>query len=51
MAKAGSKGTMTTKAAARIASATARSGNGMVPKGSFSARATRAAAKNTTQGK
>ena len=36
---------MTTKAAARIQSATAKSGNGSVSKASFAARATRAASK------
>ena len=38
---------MTTSAAARIVSSTARNGNGSVPKGSFAARATSAAARNT----
>lgn len=36
---------MTARDAARIQSATARAGGGTVPKGSFAARATRAAAK------
>ncbi|NJM32591.1 MAG: hypothetical protein HC848_06710 [Limnobacter sp.] len=40
-----SKTPMTQDAAARIQSATARSGNGGVPKGSFAARAQAAAAK------
>lgn len=42
-----SKTKMTSKAAARITSATAKSGNGSVTKGSFAARATSTAAKNS----
>jgi len=42
-----SKSKMTTSAAARVQAATAKSGNGSVPKGSFAARATSAAAKNS----
>lgn len=38
---------MTPKAAARIQSSTSRSSGGTVPKGSFAARATSAAAKNS----
>ena len=38
---------MTPEAAARIQSATAKSNVGTVPKGSFSSRASSAAAKNT----
>lgn len=38
---------MTTQAAARIQGATAKAGNGQVAKGSFGARATAAAARNT----
>lgn len=38
---------MTLEAAARIQSATAKSNGGTVPKGSFSSRASSAAAKNT----
>jgi len=37
---------MTPKAAAKIQSATAKANGGSVPKGSFAARAQRAAAKN-----
>ncbi|PPK92778.1 hypothetical protein LY01_02864 [Nonlabens xylanidelens] len=42
-----SKSKMTTNAASRIQSATAKSGNGSVSKGSFAARASRAAATNS----
>jgi hypothetical protein len=42
-----SKTKMSTAAAARITSATAKAGNGSVPKGSFAARATSSAAKNS----
>jgi hypothetical protein len=45
------KSPMTPAAAARIQSATAKTNNGQVSKGSFAARATSAAAKNTNQGK
>lgn len=45
MAKSNS-GKMSGKAAARIQSATAKNNGGKVPKGSFSTRAQRAAAKN-----
>ncbi len=38
---------MTPEAAARIQSVTAKSNGGTVPKGSFSSRASSAAAKNT----
>ena len=41
------KGSMSSKAASRIQSSTAKSGGGKVSKGSFAARAQRAAAKNT----
>ncbi len=41
------KTTMTQAAAARIQSATARTNNGVVSKGSFAARAQAAAASNT----
>ena len=37
---------MTTKAAARIQSSTAKQNNGTVPKGSFAAKAQKAASKN-----
>ncbi|QQS88288.1 hypothetical protein [Fusobacterium canifelinum] len=40
-------GKMTPEAAARIQSATVKSNGGTVPKGSFSSRATSAAAKNS----
>ena len=39
---------MTPKAAAKIQSATAKANGGSVPKGSFAARAQRAAAKNSS---
>lgn len=42
---------MTPEAAARIQSATAKSNGGTVPKGSFSSRASSAAAKNSVKGK
>lgn len=42
-----SKSKMTTADAARIQSATAKSNGGSVPKGSFAARATSAAAKGS----
>ncbi|WP_417371479.1 hypothetical protein [Gelidibacter japonicus] len=42
-----SKSKMTTRAAARITSATAKSSNGSVTKGSFAARATSSAATNS----
>ncbi len=42
-----SKSKMSTSAAARIQSSTAKSGNGSVSKGSFAARATSSAAKNS----
>lgn len=42
-----SKGKMTSAAAARIQSATAKSSGGTVSKGSFASRATSAAAKNS----
>lgn len=42
-----SKSKMTTSAAARITSVAAKTGNGSVPKGSFAARATSAAARNS----
>jgi hypothetical protein len=45
------KSTMTPSAASRIQSTTAKAGNGQVAKGSFAARATSAAAKNTNGGK
>lgn len=48
---ANSKGRMTGKAAARIQSATSKAGSGRVAKGSFAARAQRAAARNSGQGK
>lgn len=38
---------MTTSAASRVQSATAKSGNGSVSKGSFASRASSAAAKNS----
>lgn len=38
---------MTTRAAARVQSTTARATGGQTPKGSFAARAQRAAAKNS----
>jgi hypothetical protein len=41
---------MTPSAARRIQSAEAKANNGKVAKGSFAAKATRAAAKNTTAG-
>jgi hypothetical protein len=41
------KTTMTQAAASRIQSSTAKSSGGKVPKGSFAARATRAATHNT----
>ncbi|WP_178126105.1 hypothetical protein [Pseudomonas sp. Fl5BN2] len=41
-----SKSPMNQPAASRIASSTARTGNGQVPADSFAARAERAAAKN-----
>lgn len=44
-------GKMTLKDAARIQSATAKSNEGTVPKGSFSSRASSAAAKNSVKGK
>jgi hypothetical protein len=44
-----SSGKMSSQAAARIQSATAKSGNGSVSKGSFAARATAAAAKNSSK--
>lgn len=40
---------MTKAAAARIQSATAKANGGVVPKGSFAAKATSAAAKNAAQ--
>ncbi|NQY29677.1 MAG: hypothetical protein HRT69_09410 [Flavobacteriaceae bacterium] len=46
-----SKSKMSTAAAARISSATAKSGNGSVPKGSFAARATSASAKDSNSKK
>lgn len=42
---------MTPEAAARIQSATAKNNGGIVPKGSFSSRATSAAAKNSGKNK
>lgn len=42
---------MTPSAASRIQSTTAKAGNGQVAKGSFAARATSAAVKNTNGGK
>jgi hypothetical protein len=42
---------MTPQAAARIQSATAKQNGGSVPKGSFAAKATSAAAKNSGNGK
>jgi hypothetical protein len=42
-------GKMNSTAAARIQSATAKTGNGTVSKASFAARATAAAAKNSTK--
>jgi hypothetical protein len=42
---------MTTKAVARIYSATARQNNGSIPANSFAARAAAAAAHNATVGK
>lgn len=49
MAKGGNKsgGRMTSKAASRVQSATAKSGGGKVAKGSFASRAQKAAAKNS----
>ena len=44
-------GKMTPEAAARIQSATAKSNGGIVPKGSFSSRASSAAAKNSGKNK
>ena len=46
--RSGGKTPMTTQAVARIYSATAKSGNGTIPKGGFEARAASAAAKNMT---
>lgn len=46
--RSGGKTPMTTQAVARIYSATAKSGNGTIPKGGFEARAASAAAKNIT---
>lgn len=43
------KTAMTSKAAARIQSASAKSNNGTVSKGSFAARATSTAAKNSSK--
>ncbi|MEO1927595.1 MAG: hypothetical protein ABGX26_02790 [Nautiliaceae bacterium] len=40
---------MTSKAASRIQSATAKANGGRVPKGSFATRAQRAAAKNSSK--
>ena len=40
---------MTSKAASRIQSATAKANGGSVPKGSFASRAQRAAAKNSSK--
>lgn len=45
------RGAMTTAAAARIQSATARSHGGMTPTGSFAARGQAAAARNAAPGK
>jgi len=42
---------MTSKAAARIQSATAKANGGKVAKGSFASRAQRAAAKNSSKGR
>lgn len=47
---AAGKTPMTTQAVARINSATARAGNGSVPKGSFAATAAKAAAHNSASG-
>ncbi|MBE8232633.1 MAG: hypothetical protein HAW67_02775 [Endozoicomonadaceae bacterium] len=44
---ANNKASMTPKAASRIQGTTAKANGGQVPKGSFSARATSAAAKST----
>lgn len=45
----GSKTPMTTTASSRIQSTTSKAGNGGVAKGSFAARAQRAAAKNSSK--
>ncbi len=45
----GSKNSMTTTASSRIQSTTSKAGNGGVAKGSFTARAQRAASKNSSK--